>query len=116
MKKIATAFAAAMTIAVGLGGAQAQSEPLVGQWRAETGNVVKVAPCGGGYCATIVTGQHKGKQIGRLSGSGGKYTGTVTDPSSGKTYNGSATVSGASLKLTGCALKIFCKSQTWSRI
>ncbi|MER0237841.1 DUF2147 domain-containing protein [Fulvimarina sp. MAC8] len=103
-------------LGAGLSGAHAQSEPLVGQWRAETGNVVRVSPCGGGYCATIVTGQHKGKLIGQLSGSGGRYTGTVTDPNSGKTYNGSATVSGASLKLTGCALKIFCKSQTWSRI
>ncbi|RFC66540.1 DUF2147 domain-containing protein [Fulvimarina endophytica] len=99
--------------------AQAQgAEPIVGQWRAETGNIVKVSACGGSYCATIVTGEHKGKRIGQLSGSGGQYRGTVTDPSSGKTYNGSAAISGggASLKLTGCALKIFCKSQTWSRV
>ncbi len=42
--------------------------------------------------------------------------GKVFDPEGGKTYSGSVTLNGNKLKLKGCAAKIFCKSQTWTRV
>ena len=50
-----------------------------------------------------------------MSGSGANYAGQITDPANGRTYEGTAKVEGNSLKLTGCALKIFCRSQNWIR-
>ena len=92
------------------------AEPVVGSWKTASGETAKIAPCGGDYCITVTTGKFKGKQIGKMSGSGADYEGEILDPQADKTYSGSAKVGGASLKLTGCALKIFCKSQTWSRL
>jgi uncharacterized protein (DUF2147 family) len=111
MPRIAFALSALLFAATGAGAA----EPVVGQWKTASGETAKIAACGGAYCITLVTGDFKGRQIGRMSGSGEKYAGEITDPKAEKTYAGSATVTGASMKLTGCALKIFCKSQTWSR-
>ena len=110
-KTVAYALAA---LIVGAGAASA-AEPVVGSWRTASGEVAKIAPCGGAYCITLQSGKFKGRQIGRMSGSGGSYSGEITDPAADKTYAGSAKVTGASMKLTGCALKIFCKSQTWTR-
>ena len=112
MSKTVSFALAALLIGAGAAGA---AEPVVGSWRTASGEVAKIAPCGGAYCITLQTGQFKGRRIGRMSGSGGSYSGEITDPAADKTYAGSATVSGASMKLTGCALKIFCKSQTWTR-
>ncbi len=44
------------------------------------------------------------------------YSGSITDPAADKTYSGSGAVSGNSLKMKGCVLKVLCKSQTWSRL
>ncbi|MBP0617352.1 DUF2147 domain-containing protein [Jiella sp. KSK16Y-1] len=109
------AFITAGALTACVSSAFAASAPIVGNWRTSSGETAKIAPCGNAYCTTIMTGQHKGKRIGQMSGSGASYTGRITDPSNGKTYEGSAQVSGNSMKLTGCALKIFCKSQTWTR-
>ena len=79
------------------------ADPILGKWR---------APGGG----TVISGQHKGKAVGRMSGSAGNYTGQVTDPRDDRTYSGSASVSATQLELTGCALKVFCKTQVWVRI
>jgi uncharacterized protein (DUF2147 family) len=90
-------------------------EPILGKWRAPGGGIVEVTSCGGQYCATVISGRHKGKTAGRMSGADGTYDGTVTDPRDDKTYAGRAAVDGDVLKLKGCALKVFCKSQTWTR-
>ncbi|MCQ0987969.1 DUF2147 domain-containing protein [Jiella marina] len=92
------------------------ADPILGKWRAPGGGIVHVTSCGGSYCATVVSGQHKGKAVGRMNGQNGEYTGSVTDPRDDRTYSGSATVGGGTLKLTGCALKIFCKTQVWTRV
>lgn len=101
-------------IMLGLVGAQA-AEPVVGSWKTASGETAKIASCGGAYCITLVTGKFSGKQIGKMSGSGTSYEGEITDPAADKTYAGSADVQGSSLKLTGCALKVFCKTQTWTK-
>lgn len=93
------------------------AEPIVGKWRAPGGGVVKVTSCGNAaYCAKVITGEHKGKSVGQMSGAGVEYVGTVTDPREDRTYSGKARVEGGRLKLTGCALKIFCKTQIWIRV
>jgi uncharacterized protein (DUF2147 family) len=94
----------------------ALADPIEGNWRTQAGSTAAIAPCGGEFCIKLTSGAHSGKSIGRMKASGGGYTGTVTDPAEDKTYSGSATVSGSSLKLTGCALKIFCRSQTWRKL
>lgn len=100
-------------LSTGLAGA---AEPIEGKWRVSNGETVGVSSCGAGYCLVAETGKYKGKRIGRVSGSGRSYTGEVTDPTTDKTYAGTATIDGASLKLTGCAFKVFCRSQTWTKI
>lgn len=91
------------------------AEPIAGNWITATGATAAISKCGGSYCVTLKSGEHAGKRIGRLSGKGGSYKGKITDPTNDKTYSGRAQVSGASLKMTGCALKVFCKTQNWRR-
>lgn len=94
----------------------AASEPIEGDWKNGPVEIIAIKPCGGDFCLTMTTGEFAGKQIGKLSGKGADYSGEVTDPEDNKTYSGYGTVNGNSLKLKGCALKIFCKSVTWTRI
>lgn len=105
----------AVLILAAFAGPASAAEPIVGNWRVPSGQTASIAPCGGGYCITAETGKYKGKNIGRVSGSGTSYQGEVIDPTNDKTYAGTATITGASLKLTGCAFKVFCRSQTWTR-
>lgn len=45
-----------------------------------------------------------------------KWVGSLYNPEDGKTYSGSLEIVGANtLKLQGCFLVIFCKSDTWKR-
>jgi len=92
------------------------AEPIEGNWKTASGETAAIGKCSAGYCVTLKTGRYAGKQIGRLSGSGGEYSGEITDPVEDKTYNGSGSVSGNALKMKGCVLKILCKSQTWTRL
>ncbi len=89
---------------------------IVGNWRTESGETANISSCDDSYCIKLTTGTYQGKQIGKVKESKDKYIGTVTDPEEDKTYSGSATVTGSSLKLKGCALKIFCKTQTWTKM
>ena len=106
---LATAFA--------LGALTAQAaEPIEGNWKTASGATAQIAPCGGAYCVTLKSGKHAGKQIGKMSGKGSDYKGTITDPEADKTYSGTGSVSGNSLQMKGCVLAVLCKSQTWSRL
>ena len=91
-------------------------EQIVGHWKAPGGGIVDIAPCGAGFCATVISGQHKGKDAGTMNGSGADYEGTVTDPRDDNTYSGKAKVEGDTMNLTGCALKVLCKTQVWVRV
>ncbi len=88
---------------------------IEGNWKTASGETANIAKCGSSFCIKLTTGQYSGKQIGKVSGSG-PYSGTITDPADNKTYSGKATVSGSSMKMKGCALKIFCKTQTWNKL
>ncbi|MDO9418019.1 DUF2147 domain-containing protein [Pararhizobium sp.] len=104
------------TMALAFAGASLAAEPIVGNWKTASGATAAIANCGGGYCITLKTGKHAGKKIGKMSGSGDSYSGSITDPDTDKTYSGDGTVSGSSLKMRGCVLKVLCKSQTWTRL
>lgn len=106
-------FAAAIAAIPALGLA---AEPIEGNWKTASGATAAIAKCGGSFCITLKSGKHSGKQIGKLDGAGADYSGEITDPDNDKTYSGSAGVSGSSLKLKGCVLKVLCRSQTWTRM
>ncbi len=92
------------------------ADPIEGKWKTEKGDTADISPCGKSYCISLKTGQYAGKQIGKVEGQNAEYSGEVTDPSDNKTYSGSAKVNGDWLKLKGCVLAVFCKSQTWKRM
>jgi uncharacterized protein (DUF2147 family) len=92
------------------------ADAIVGTWRLSNGETVDYRPCGGSFCSTVRTGAYKGKTAGTVTGSGGRYTGTVVDPSSDKSYEGRVEIAGDKLTLTGCVAKVFCRSQVWTRV
>lgn len=110
----AVLLAAAATLSLASAGMAA--DPIVGNWKTASGSTAAIAPCGGSYCITLKSGKHSGKKIGTMKGSDGKYSGEITDPETDKTYSGSASISGSSLKMKGCVLAVLCKSQTWTQM
>ena len=114
MNKFRTLALAATVVVASTG--LASAEAIVGNWKTQSGETAKISSCGGGFCIKLTTGEHAGKQIGKLSGSGGSYDGTITDPSDNKQYSGSAKVNGSKMSLKGCALKVFCKTQKWNKL
>ena len=93
----------------------ANAQSIEGKWTTQSGANATISKCGGAFCINITSGEHAGKRVGQVSGSGPKYRGQITDPGNGKTYSGSATVRGNALKLTGCVAGVLCRSQNWSR-
>ncbi|WP_082655858.1 DUF2147 domain-containing protein [Aureimonas sp. D3] len=115
MRHQMTRLIAASGLLIATFGSASAAEPVVGNWRTALGEIASIAPCGDAFCISLTTGKFKGRQIGRMSGSAGTYEGEITDPQAERTYAGKAEVAGASLKLTGCALKVFCKTQSWTK-
>ena len=96
--------------------------------------VVKVAPCGGGYCGTVIQASTKAKATARKGGtpnlvgtqilSGlrpdgkGTYKGQAFDPK--RNIRAPATIrllNPSTLMVKGCVLRgIICKEQRWTRI
>lgn len=113
MKTLFSAVLAAVLLFVG---AAFAADPIVGKWRTKSGETARIGKCGGSYCITLMTGKYKGKRIGQMRKSGSGYKGTITDPTDNKKYSGSAKLSGRILKLTGCALAVFCRTQNWRRL
>lgn len=107
----------ALAIALTIGGGAYAAEPIEGRWlRPSTGTLVQFKNCGGNnYCGTVLSGSHKGKSIGQLSGSNGSYRGKINALDEGKTYTGKANVSGNTMKLEGCVMGFICKGENWAR-
>ena len=115
-----------------LGAGAALADPVEGTWKTQVDDGayahVKIAPCGGAYCGTMVKtfnaqgaykSPNRGKQLLRdmKPAGGGKYEGKVWRPSNDKVYVGKLELSGNSLKMKGCvAGGLICSSQTWSRL
>lgn len=111
------AFTVALALSAGSLASQASAaESIEGNWKTMVGDTARIAPCSEGFCITLINGKFAGKQIGHMKGTGNLYSGQITDPEDNKTYDGSAAVADDYLKLQGCVLKIFCKSQVWKRV
>ena len=105
-----------IVMAVLVAPAVARADSIEGEWRTADTSIARIHACGDRFCIVMKTGDWPGKEIGRLQAQGfGNYVGTVTDPRDNKTYSGRATLAGNTLKLVGCALKIFCQTEVWSR-
>lgn len=110
--RIGTAIAAALIVT-----GAASADPIEGSWRTKNGDIAAISACGGSFCIKLTSGDYAGKSIGKMTANGAdSYTGSITKPSNGKTYSGSAKLSGNSLKLSGCVLAILCESQTWKKL
>lgn len=116
---------------------------LFGDWREQGGGLVRVAPCGGGICLSLLalpprppsTVDHHnpdpalrtrplcGLRIGYdfqpqgpAAAPSRAVEGRLYDPRSGKTYRGEMTLEGDSLHLRGyLGIKAFGRSETWTR-
>jgi uncharacterized protein (DUF2147 family) len=110
--KIATAFAITLIMT-----GTALADPIEGNWKTQSGDTASIAG-GSSFSITLKTGKYAGKTIGSLKASGGnKYSGTITDPANDKSYSGTGTLSGSTLKMSGCVLGgLICKSQTWNKL
>jgi uncharacterized protein (DUF2147 family) len=103
-------------LALALLSAPAFSDPIEGNWKRPTGVIVAISKCGGKFCATAKTGVNAGKSVGSFAANGKGYAGSLTDPAAGKTYTGKASISGATMKMSGCVLGgLICKSENWAR-
>ena len=106
---VAGALVAAMS-------APAFADVIEGNWKTQSGETAAISPCGGSYCIQLKTGKHAGKRIGKMKADGSGYTGQITDPANDKTYSGSATISGKSMKMKGCVMGVLCRSQNWTKM
>lgn len=113
MKRNMLAVAAASLV---LAGPALAAQPIEGTWKRTNGTLIRYAASGGDkFCGTVMNGEYKGQSIGCMSGSGNSYKGQVNKLDEGKTYSGSATISGRSMKLSGCVAVVLCKSETLTR-
>jgi uncharacterized protein (DUF2147 family) len=94
------------------------ADPIEGNWKTASGATAAIAGGGDSFSITLKSGKHAGKRIGSFKAAGdSKYTGNITDPETDKTYSGKASLSGSSLKMSGCVFGgLICKSQTWSKL
>jgi uncharacterized protein (DUF2147 family) len=136
--KIALVSAGLLICGAGQGWAQT-AEDAFGVWEhPDNGSHIKIAKCGGGLCATIVSVKDNSRVDDKnpdpklrkrpIKGitimSGGKKTGKATwsgklyNTQDGQTYNGTVTVVDKNhLKLQGCVLGgIICQGPTWTRV
>ncbi len=94
------------------------ADGIDGVWKTPKGSNAQIYGCGGARCVKLIDGPYKGKVLSSdmTDDGSGTWSGSLLNPEDGRTYSGYASVAGGSLKLKGCALKIFCKSQVWTRV
>ena len=92
------------------------ADAVQGLWKTPDGVTAEIAPCEQTSCITLKTGRFAGRKIGYLKPANGRLEGRITDPSDNKTYDGHASVTGDRLKLSGCVMKVFCRTQVWTRL
>lgn len=117
----------------GLMATAALADPVEGVWRTEVDDGayahVTMAPCGPAFCGTITESFHEdgspyeSENVGKVividmvPQGEGEYEGSVFRPSNEKTYYGTISLSGDTLKLSGCVLGgLICAKQSWSRV
>ncbi len=123
---------AATLLGIGMAGAALAADPAAGTWKTQPDDGayahVDMAPCGAAMCGVIArtfndTGEYKSPNLGKtlvidmVPSGGGNYAGKVWRPSNNKIYIGKMSVSGNTLKLSGCvAGGLICSKQTWNRV
>lgn len=97
----------------------ALADPVEGVWRTHAGadgrsGLVRIAPCGAGFCGSVVEGPHLGEVVLRdiPAGYGG---GEVIDPSTGKSYAARLRLEGDRLEVAGCLMRICRTAGVWQR-
>ncbi|MCA0043062.1 DUF2147 domain-containing protein [Celeribacter litoreus] len=121
----------AAALALGLVGTAFASDPVEGLWQTQVDDGhyahIAIAPCGESICGTIskafdldgpVESENVGKPIVwdmQPQGEGSYKKGKIWQPSTGKIFNSKMTLTGDTLKVSGCIGPI-CKGQTWVRI
>lgn len=123
------------SLALAAGPAQAsKAEALEGRWTSPKRNlIINVARCGPAYCGTVVWASAVFKEQARKTGTPnliGKQLISGVKPDGKGGYKGrafvprqniyaAATVHHAgpnAMIVTGCALRVICKSQRWTRV
>jgi uncharacterized protein (DUF2147 family) len=142
--KMRAAFAAAAVLlgTLGLSGGAGASE-ATGVWRMENGKVtVRVSPCGGNLCGTVVGLRKPRDDKGRprrdkenpnpalrnrpvigltilsnmRSDGSGYWTGTIYNPDDGRTYRSEMKLQNANtMRVDGC-VAVFCRSMKFIRV
>lgn len=105
------------------------ADKAVGTWlRAKEGWHVQFAMCGDKLCGEIVSGEGVDKKTGEsvigiqmlydLEKVGDdRWRGKMYNPGDGGTYKGVVTVlSDNEVKMSGCMMKIMCRSEIWPRV
>ena len=119
IKASGAGIAALAIIGMSIGAASAASP--YGNWkRPKNGAIIKAYKCGGGLGMRVVSSPNKksvGKRLmcGARKSGANTWKGTLTSSEDGKKYSGTVKLTGGKLKLTGCALGIFCKTEYWKR-
>ena len=125
-------FMMALVATVSLGVGAASADPALGTWKTAVDDGlyahIKMSKCGPNVCGVIArsfkgdeefVSANNGKTlvIDMAPNGSGNYAGKVWRPSNDKIYVGKMTVSGNSLKLSGCvAGGLICSKQTWTRL
>lgn len=101
-----------------LGAGLAHADDIEGNWKTQAGSTAAITGGGSTFSITLKTGKFAGKRIGTMNKNGNNsYAGKITDPETDKTYSGKASISGRSMKMSGCVLGgLICKTQTWSKL
>jgi len=135
MRSWLSRFGLAM-LAAGAVTSTARAADPAGLWLTETGSSrIRIAPCGSGFCGTIVSAPGKGLDaknpdpalrsrsvvgvqiLDARQPDGSGFSGSLYNPNDGKTYSGSLRLTGPnSVEVSGCVMSVFCKRQTWTRI
>nr|WP_242601390.1 DUF2147 domain-containing protein [Pseudaestuariivita atlantica] len=107
------------------------ADPVLGIWKTQVddGNYahIKMVQCGSKICGSILRAfnssgefatENKGKNLvwDMVPQGGGSYkSGKIWQPSTDKVYRSKMSLSGNTLKVSGCVGPI-CKKQTWTRV
>ncbi|MGV6812890.1 MAG: DUF2147 domain-containing protein [Brevirhabdus sp.] len=126
MRKMILAAAVALS-SVGM----AVADPVLGVWKTQVDDGayahVTFSNCGAKVCGVISRtfnsgGEYKSPNIGKQlvwdmapQGEGYYKSGKIWQPSTDKVYKSKMTLSGNTLKVSGCVGPI-CKKQTWTRV
>ena len=115
------------------GGAAMAADPVVGMYKTQPGDDgafghVEIYECGAEICGVIRRGFNaEGKEVStpnigkrmiwdmRAEGNGAYGGGRIWAPDRDKTYKSKMSLSGNTLKVSGCVFGI-CRSQVWTRL